>query len=141
MQLISRSLQLKKLAVIQSSKYLYSQLCLRRTPLGPALRVRVRPGGGGGTWVFFGWVCAARDSKLAPCSKEKFPYNRYPALEMGHFFILRSGCNKSTTVFLLMHALNRIFKSNLSLNNFKWLLTKLKLSCVCNIISRSRKCL
>ena len=24
---------------------------------------------GGGTWVYFGWVCAARDSKLAPRSK------------------------------------------------------------------------
>ena len=58
---------------------------------------------------------------------------------MGHFFILRSGCNKSTTVCLLTHALNRIFKSNLSLNNFKWLLTKLELSCVRNIIPRSRK--
>ena len=29
--------------------------------------------GGGGTWVFFGWVCAARDSKLAPRSKKNFP--------------------------------------------------------------------
>ena len=29
--------------------------------------------GGGGTWVFFGWVCAAQDSKLAPRSKKKFP--------------------------------------------------------------------
>ena len=29
--------------------------------------------GGGGTWVFFGWVCAARDSKLAPRSRKKFP--------------------------------------------------------------------
>ena len=25
------------------------------------------------TWVFFGWVYAARDSKLAPRSKKKFP--------------------------------------------------------------------
>ena len=40
---------------------------------------------------------------------------------------------------LLVNALNRIFKSNLSLNNFKWLLTKLKLSCVRNIIPRSRR--
>ena len=31
------------------------------------------PGGGGGTWVFFGWICAARDSKLAPRSKNNFP--------------------------------------------------------------------
>ena len=29
--------------------------------------------GGGGTLVFFGWVCAARGSKLAPRSKKKFP--------------------------------------------------------------------
>ena len=28
---------------------------------------------GGGTWVFLGWVCAARDSKLAPHSKKNFP--------------------------------------------------------------------
>ena len=27
----------------------------------------------GGTWVFFGWVCAARDSKLAPRSKKISP--------------------------------------------------------------------
>ena len=30
-------------------------------------------GGGGG--VFFGWVCAPRDSKLAPRSKKNFPKN------------------------------------------------------------------
>ena len=28
---------------------------------------------GGGTWVFLGWVCAARDFKLAPRSKKNFP--------------------------------------------------------------------
>ena len=28
---------------------------------------------GGGTWVFFGWVCAARDSKLAPRYRKNFP--------------------------------------------------------------------
>ena len=33
----------------------------------------VRVPGGGGTWVFFGCVCAARDSKLAPRSKKNFP--------------------------------------------------------------------
>ena len=34
----------------------------------------IRGGGlGGGTWVFFGWVCAAQDSKLAPRSKKNFP--------------------------------------------------------------------
>ena len=46
--------------------------------------------GGGGTWVFFGWVCAAWDSRLAPRSKKKFPLNWYPILEMGQFFILCS---------------------------------------------------
>ena len=40
---------------------------------------------------------------------------------------------------LLVNVLNRIFESNLSLNNFKWLLTKLELSCVRNIIPRSKK--
>ena len=40
---------------------------------------------------------------------------------------------------LLVNALSHIFKSNLSLNNFKWLLTKLELSCVQNIMPRSRK--
>ena len=39
---------------------------------------------------------------------------------------------------LLVNALNRIFKSNLSLNNFRWLLTKLELSCVRNVIPRSK---
>ena len=29
--------------------------------------------GGGGTWVFLGCVCAARDSKLAPRSRKNFP--------------------------------------------------------------------
>ena len=28
---------------------------------------------GGGTWVIFGWVCAARDSKLTPRSKKISP--------------------------------------------------------------------
>ena len=27
----------------------------------------------GGDWVFFGWVCAARDSKLAPVLKKISP--------------------------------------------------------------------
>ena len=30
-------------------------------------------GGGGGTWIFFGWVFAARHSKLPPRSKKNFP--------------------------------------------------------------------
>ena len=52
---------------------------------------------------------------------------------MGQFFILRSKVQQEYNS-LLVNALNRIFKSNLSLNNFKWLLTKLELSCVRNII-------
>ena len=36
-------------------------------------RTRLSAVPGGGTWVFFGWVCAAWDSKLAPRSKKKFP--------------------------------------------------------------------
>ena len=32
----------------------------------------------GGTWVFFGWVCAARDSKLAPRSKKNSPKTDAP---------------------------------------------------------------
>ena len=39
---------------------------------------------------------------------------------------------------LLVNALNCIFKSNWSLNN-KWMLTKLELLCIRNIIPRSRK--
>ena len=39
---------------------------------------------------------------------------------------------------LLVNALNCSFKSSLSFNNFKWLLTKLGLSCVRNTIPRSK---
>ena len=42
-------------------------------PKGLHVALAVTPGGGGGTWVFFGWVCAARDSKLAPRSRKNFP--------------------------------------------------------------------
>ena len=47
-------------------------LLLRR-----AFRVRCgyMAGGGGGTWVFFGWVFAARESKLAPRYTKKLPSN------------------------------------------------------------------
>ena len=41
-------------------------------PKGLHVALAVTPGGGG-TWVFFGWVCAARDSKLAPRSRKNFP--------------------------------------------------------------------
>ena len=59
---------------------------------------------------------------------------------MRQFFILRSRVQQEYNSFLV-NALNHFFKSNLSLNNFKWLLTKLGLSCVWSIIPRSRKCL
>ena len=57
---------------------------------------------------------------------------------MGQFFILRSRVQQEYNG-LLVNALNRIFKSNLSWNTFKWLPTKMELSCVRNIIPRSRK--
>ena len=66
-------------------------LLLRR-----AFRVRCGYMAQGGTWVFFGWVCAARDSKLAPRSTKKFPSNIYPVLEMGQFFIPRSRIRPKT---------------------------------------------
>ena len=46
-----------------------------RTQWSPirSLIIRVIKPGGGGAWVFFGWVCAARDSKLATRSKKKSP--------------------------------------------------------------------
>ena len=52
--------------------------------------------GEGGTWVFFGWVCAARDSKLAPRSKKISPKTDCPVLEMGQFFIPRSRIRTKT---------------------------------------------
>ena len=51
----------------------------------------------GGTWVFFGCVCVARDSKLAPRSKKNFSWNWYPVLEMGQFFIPRYRINSLCT--------------------------------------------
>ena len=51
---------------------------------------------GGGTWVFFGWVCAARDSKLAPHSKKYFPLKLIPLLEMAQFFKPRSRIHPKT---------------------------------------------
>ena len=39
----------------------------------PATQATTDPGGG--SWVFFGWVCASPDSKLAPCSKKNVPEN------------------------------------------------------------------
>ena len=114
-------------------------------------RVGTYPGGGGegGTWVFFGWVCAAQNSKLAPHSKKNSPKilliprsrirpkSDTPFYKWANFLYSILGCKEYNS--LLVNALNRIFKSNLTLNNFKWLLTKLELSCFRNIIPRSRK--
>ena len=45
--------------------------------LSPVLmHVRRKPEGD--TWVFFRWVCAARDSKLAPRSKKKVALKLIP---------------------------------------------------------------
>ena len=40
----------------------------------------------GGTWVFFGRVCAARNSKLSPLSKKKFPLKLIPRCRNGPIF-------------------------------------------------------
>ena len=75
------------------------------------------PGGGGALGYFLGGY-------VPPGTP-----NWHPVLEMGQFFILRSSVQQEYKG-LLVNALNRIFKSNLSLNTFKWLLTKVDLSCV-----------
>ena len=61
------------------------------------------PGGGGGTWVFFGWVCATQDAKLAPHSKKmstkidtlfyKWANFLYPVLEFALKLIPHSSRN------------------------------------------------
>ena len=40
--------------------------------------VEARGGGGEGTWVFFGCICAAQNSKLAPRFKKNFPLKLIP---------------------------------------------------------------
>ena len=57
---------------------------------------------------------------------------------MGQFFILRSGCNKSTTVCLLTHW-TVLLKAVCPWIISNGLLTKLELSCVRNIIPHPRK--
>ena len=55
--------------------------------------------------------------KLIPSSRNG-PIFLYPVLEMDQFFILRSRVQQEYNG-LLVNALDRIFKSNLSLNNYK----------------------
>ena len=55
-----------------------------------------RGGRRGGTWIFFGWVCAARESKLAPRSKKISPKIDIQFLEVGQFFIPRSRIRPKT---------------------------------------------
>ena len=43
-------------------------------------------GGGGGHLGIFGWVCVARDSKLAPRSKKKIPLKLIPRSRNGPIF-------------------------------------------------------
>ena len=100
-----------------------------------------RGGGGGGYWVFFWWVSATRDSKLAPRSKKNCPKIDTPFYKI---ILELIPCSRNgpilQTLLKKVGKLNRIFKSNMFLNNFKWLLTKLELR-VRNIIPHSRKCL
>ena len=58
-------------------------------------KTRYEPRGGRHLGIF--WVGTyRRDSKLAPRSKKKFPWNWYPVLEMGQFFISRSRTRSKT---------------------------------------------
>ena len=132
--------------------FYFSQSCgLHLIILGKRM---VNSQGGGGHLGIFGWVCAAGDSKLAPRSKKKtlklvkwanflnpvleFAPKLIPRSRNGPVFILRSRVQQEYNS-LLVNALNRILKSNLSLSNFKCPLTKLELSRIRNIIPHSRK--
>ena len=125
-------------------------------------------GGGGGAFGYFlgGYVPSGTPNwhpvlkkfllKLIPCSRNgpvfytpsgagapdpvlQFALKLNPVLEMGQSFILCSRVQQEYNG-LLVKTLNRIFKSYLSVNKkVKWLLTKLELSYVRNIIPRSRK--
>ena len=80
-----------------------------------------------------------------PCSRIR-PKTDTPFWKWAIFFILRSRVQEEYNSLLVQciepyqepMAPDPIFKSNLSLNNFKWLLTKLELSCVRNILPRSK---
>ena len=56
----------------QNSDHFFGKVGLVTRIFGNGM-ARTDPWGGGGTWVFFGWVFAARDFKLAPRSKKNFP--------------------------------------------------------------------
>ena len=87
---------------------------------------------------FLGWVCAARDSKFWARFKKELalillPRSRDRSISLNHarqLTMCNTGCNS-----LFFNSLNRIFKGNLTSNNFRWLLIKLELSCVQNILS------
>ena len=53
--------------------FFFSALRSLFAKLSPFGRRSFPPREGGGTWVFFGWVSAARYSKLAPRSRKNFP--------------------------------------------------------------------
>ena len=57
---------------------------------------RGRGGGGVALGYFLGGVCATRDSKEAPRSRNNFPSNWYPVVEMGQFFVPRSRIRPKT---------------------------------------------
>ena len=93
---------------------------------------------GGHLGIFWVGMCRPGLQIGTPFLK-KFPLKLIPRSRNGPIFYTPwLGCNKESNG-LLVNALNRIFKSNLSLNTFKWLLTKVELSCARNIIPRSRK--
>ena len=61
-RIIFKEFRLRKIKSIQNRA--------GKCPGLPSLNFLDPPPGGGGTWVIFGWVCAARDSKLTPRSKK-----------------------------------------------------------------------
>ena len=66
-------------ADLQAGKYTFSSDLVRGVHLCMSFKRQscemqeTRAAAQGGTWVFFGWVCAPRDSKLAPRSKKNSP--------------------------------------------------------------------
>ena len=57
--------------------------------MGGHIGCRPLRGGGGGTWLWFGWVCASRVSKFGPRFKKKMLWKWYPVLEIGYFLLPR----------------------------------------------------
>ena len=89
----------KSIGILSRTRFYLScmtKLALFYTLIYPCITYCNSTSRGGGTWVFFGWVCASRDSKEAPRSRKNFPSNWYPVVEMGQFFIPRSRIRPKT---------------------------------------------